>query len=149
MLECITHHVLSYFDSYLYWCLAYICEGIFDLRIYVVVTSLYQQDWGITFFPCASADKANPSSYGDANHHNSRALHHQQDIIHHQLQLSFSLDLSCAMTTEQQHQFTFQQIKTRASEAKSEHWIYKRLDTHERGISAGNFLFLTISILFG
>ena len=25
---------LPYFDSCLYWCLAYICEGIFDLRIY-------------------------------------------------------------------------------------------------------------------
>jgi len=33
------HHVLSYSDSYLYCCLAYICEGIFDLRIYVAVTS--------------------------------------------------------------------------------------------------------------
>ena len=39
MLECIMHHVLSYYDSYLYWCLAFVCEGIFDLRIYVVVTS--------------------------------------------------------------------------------------------------------------
>jgi len=31
------HHVLSYSDSCQYWCLAYICEGTFDLRIFVAV----------------------------------------------------------------------------------------------------------------
>jgi len=41
------HHVLLYSDSFLYWCLEYICEGIFDLRIYVVVTSLYPWDRGV------------------------------------------------------------------------------------------------------
>ena len=41
------HHVFSNSDSYMYWCLAYICEGIFELRIYVVVTSPYPQDRGV------------------------------------------------------------------------------------------------------
>ena len=35
------HHLLPYSDSCLYWCLAYIREGISDLRIYVAVTSPY------------------------------------------------------------------------------------------------------------
>ena len=48
MLECIKHHVLSYSDSYLYWYLAYICEGIFHLRIYVTVTSPYPRNRGVT-----------------------------------------------------------------------------------------------------
>ena len=26
----------------------YICEGIFDLRIYVVITSPHPRDWGVT-----------------------------------------------------------------------------------------------------
>ena len=42
--------VLSYSDSYMYWCLVYICEGIFDLRIYVTVTSSYPRDRGVTFY---------------------------------------------------------------------------------------------------
>ena len=42
------HHILSYSDSYLYWFLAYICEGIFGLRIYVAVTSPYPRDRGVT-----------------------------------------------------------------------------------------------------
>ena len=42
------HHVLPYSDSCLYWCLAYIREGISDLRIYVTVTSPYPQDRGVT-----------------------------------------------------------------------------------------------------
>jgi len=41
------HHVLSYSDSYLYWCLAYIREGSSDLCIYVTVTSLYPWDRGV------------------------------------------------------------------------------------------------------
>jgi len=48
MLECIMHHVFSYSDSCLYWYLAYICEDIFDLRIYVTVTSPYPWDRGVT-----------------------------------------------------------------------------------------------------
>ena len=47
MLECIMHHVFLYSDSFLYWCLAYIREGISDLCIYVVVTSPYPPDQGI------------------------------------------------------------------------------------------------------
>ena len=39
MLECIMQHMLSYSDSCMYWCLAYICEDILGLRIYVTVTS--------------------------------------------------------------------------------------------------------------
>jgi len=48
MLECTMHHVLLYSDSCLYWRLAYIREGIFDLRIYISVTSLYPRDWDVT-----------------------------------------------------------------------------------------------------
>jgi len=48
MLECIMHHVFSNSDSYLYWYLAYICESIFDLRIYVTVRSPYPRDQGVT-----------------------------------------------------------------------------------------------------
>jgi len=48
MLECIIHHVLSYSNSCLYWCLKYMCEGIFDLHIYVEVMSLYPQNRGVT-----------------------------------------------------------------------------------------------------
>jgi len=48
MLECIMHHLLPYSDSYLYWCLAYIREGISDLSIYVAVTSPYSRDRGVT-----------------------------------------------------------------------------------------------------
>ena len=40
--------VLSYSNSYLYWCLAYIHEGISDLRIYVAVTSPYPWDRFVT-----------------------------------------------------------------------------------------------------
>jgi len=40
--------VLLHSDSFLYWCLAYICEGISALRIYVTVTSPYPRDQGIT-----------------------------------------------------------------------------------------------------
>ena len=50
MLECIMHHLLPYSDSCLYWCLAYILEGISDLRIYVAVTSPYPPDRGVTLF---------------------------------------------------------------------------------------------------
>ena len=42
------HHLLPYSDSYLYWCLAYIREGISDLSIYVAVTSPYSRDRGVT-----------------------------------------------------------------------------------------------------
>jgi len=42
------HRVLPYSDSCLYWCLTYIREGIFDLRIYVAVTSPYPRDRGFT-----------------------------------------------------------------------------------------------------
>jgi len=42
------HHVLPYSDFCLYWCLAYIREGISDLRIYVAVTSPYPPDRGVT-----------------------------------------------------------------------------------------------------
>ena len=48
MLECIIHCVLSYSVSFLYLCLAYICECISDLHIYIAATSLYSQDQGIT-----------------------------------------------------------------------------------------------------
>jgi len=48
MLECIMHHTLPYSDSCLYWCLAYIREGISNLRIYVAVTSSYPRDRGVT-----------------------------------------------------------------------------------------------------
>ena len=41
-------HVILHSDSYLYGCLAYICEGIFDLRIYVAVTSPYPRDRDVT-----------------------------------------------------------------------------------------------------
>ena len=34
--------VFPYTDSCMYWCLAYICEGIFILHIYVAVTSPYR-----------------------------------------------------------------------------------------------------------
>jgi len=44
------HHVLSYSDSCLYWCLAYIREGIYDLCIYVTVTSPYPRDRGVTWW---------------------------------------------------------------------------------------------------
>jgi len=40
--------VLSHSDSCLYWCLAYIREGISDLHIYVAVTSPYPRDRGVT-----------------------------------------------------------------------------------------------------
>ena len=40
--------VLPHSDSYLYWRLAYICEGISALHIYVRVTSPYPQDRGVT-----------------------------------------------------------------------------------------------------
>ena len=50
ILECIMHHVHPYSDSCLYWCLAYIREGIFDLHIYVAVTSPYPWDWGVTVY---------------------------------------------------------------------------------------------------
>ena len=40
--------VLSHSDSCLYWCLAYIHEGISDMRIYVTVTSPYPRDLGVT-----------------------------------------------------------------------------------------------------
>ena len=43
------HHVLSYSDSYLYWCLSYICEGILALHIYITVTSSYMWDRGVTY----------------------------------------------------------------------------------------------------
>jgi len=42
--------ILLYFDSCLYWCLAYICEGISALRIYVAVTSSYSRDRGVTWW---------------------------------------------------------------------------------------------------
>ena len=42
------HNVLPYSDSCMYWCLAYIREGISDLRIYVAVTSLYPRNRDIT-----------------------------------------------------------------------------------------------------
>ena len=42
------HHVYSYSDSCLYWCLADIHEDIFDLHIYVAVTSLYPRNRGVT-----------------------------------------------------------------------------------------------------
>ena len=45
------HHVLPYSDFCLYWCLAYIREGISDLRIYVAVTSPYPRDRGVTQCP--------------------------------------------------------------------------------------------------
>ena len=48
--------VLSHSDSYLYWCLAYIREGISDLRIYVAVTSPYPQDWGVTVWNWSSSN---------------------------------------------------------------------------------------------
>ena len=32
-----------------HWCLAYICEGISDLRIYVAVTCPYSQDWDVIY----------------------------------------------------------------------------------------------------
>ena len=41
--------VLPDSDSYLYCCLAYIHEGISDVRIYVAVTSPYSRDRGVTF----------------------------------------------------------------------------------------------------
>jgi len=44
------HHVLPYSDSYLYWYLAYIHEGIFDLRIFIAVPSPYPRDRGITHY---------------------------------------------------------------------------------------------------
>jgi len=44
------HHVLPYSDSCLYWCIGYIREGISDLHIYVVVTSPYPWDRGITWW---------------------------------------------------------------------------------------------------
>jgi len=44
------HHVFLNSDSYLYWYLAYIREGIFDLRIYVAVTSSYLRDRGVTIY---------------------------------------------------------------------------------------------------
>jgi len=44
--------VLPYSDSYMYWCLAYINEGIFALRMYVTVASMYQQDQGVTVSKC-------------------------------------------------------------------------------------------------
>jgi len=47
MLEFIKHHVLPYSNSSLYLCLAYVCEGISDLRIYVTVTSPYPRDRGV------------------------------------------------------------------------------------------------------
>jgi len=34
--------MLSYSNSYMYWCLVYICEGISALRIYVAVTFPYR-----------------------------------------------------------------------------------------------------------
>ena len=56
------HHVLSYSNSCLCWCLAYICEGISDLRIYVAVTSPYARDRDVTqeegkYFPDNNKDQ--------------------------------------------------------------------------------------------
>jgi len=48
MLECIKHHIILCSDSYLYWWLAYIHEGISDLCIYVAVTSSYPRDRDVT-----------------------------------------------------------------------------------------------------
>jgi len=48
MFERIMHNVFRNTDSCLYWCLAYICEGIFDLHIYVAVTSPHPRDRGVT-----------------------------------------------------------------------------------------------------
>jgi len=42
------HHIFLNSDSYLYWCLVYIREGISDLRIYVAVMSPYPRDRGVT-----------------------------------------------------------------------------------------------------
>jgi len=42
--------VLPYSDSCMYWYLAYVCEGIFIMHIYVTVTSPYSWDQGITTF---------------------------------------------------------------------------------------------------
>jgi len=36
------------------WCIVYICESIFVLRIYVAVTSPYSQDQGVTPFESAT-----------------------------------------------------------------------------------------------
>ena len=40
--------VLLYSDSCMYWCLAYVCEGISTLRMYLVVASLYLWDRDVT-----------------------------------------------------------------------------------------------------
>ena len=40
--------VLSYSDSYLYWCLVYIYKGNSALHIYITVTSPYPWDRGVT-----------------------------------------------------------------------------------------------------
>jgi len=50
--------VLLYSDSCLYWCLAYICEGIFALRMYVTIVIPYSQDRGITPFEGAHSSLA-------------------------------------------------------------------------------------------
>ena len=50
------HCVFSCSDSCLYWCLAYICEGISALRIYIAVTSPYPWDQGVTSTLTSSAD---------------------------------------------------------------------------------------------
>jgi len=42
------HHVFPNSDSCMYWYLAYICEDIFDLRIYIAVMSPYLRDRGVT-----------------------------------------------------------------------------------------------------
>ena len=42
------YHCASISDSCMYWCLAYIREGISDLRIYVAVASPYPPDRGVT-----------------------------------------------------------------------------------------------------
>ena len=42
------YYVLWYCDSCLYWCLAYIRKGTYDLRIYVAVMSPFPRDRGVT-----------------------------------------------------------------------------------------------------
>ena len=61
MLECIMHYVFSNSDSCLYWCLVYVREGISDLHIYVVVTSPYPQDRGVTYEPWKLISTSLPS----------------------------------------------------------------------------------------
>ena len=56
-------HVLSYCDSYMYWCLAYICEGIFDLCIYVAVTSSNPRDRDVTYLYQYTAWRWKPTEW--------------------------------------------------------------------------------------